>query len=429
MEISGVNSIKGQIKIPGDKSISHRSAIISSLTSDRVVIKNYLFSEDCIRTIEVLKMLGVGIEKFESNLVVHGKGINKLKEPDDILYVGNSGTTIRLLSGILCATDFLSILSGDKSINNRPMDRVINPLREMGASVFGKDNNKKAPIVIFGNRSILKGKKFNINVSSAQVKSCLMLAGLFADGETEIIQPQISRDHTERMLEYFGADISYDGKNTKIKSTKTLKGKNIYIPGDISSAAYFIVASLILKGSKILIKDLGINSTRNYLLTALKNMGAKIEIKNERIINNEPVADLESSFSKLKAITVESKFIPNIIDEIPILCVAAAFADGKTIIKGIGELRFKESDRISSITTQFSKLGVDIGAKDDALIIRGSKDLKIGEGSMECSGDHRIAMALAILSLKTKGKVKILDSECISASFPSFKYELKKAVY
>ena len=428
MEISGVNSIKGQIKIPGDKSISHRSAIISSLTSDKVVIKNYLFSEDCIRTIEVLKMLGVGIEKFESNLVVHGKGINKLKEPDDILYVGNSGTTIRLLSGILCATDFLSILSGDKSINNRPMDRIINPLREMGASVFGKDNNKKAPIVIFGNRSILKGKKFNINVSSAQVKSCLILAGLFADGETEIIQPQISRDHTERMLEYFGADISYDGKNTKIKSSKTLKGKNIYVPGDISSAAYFIVASLILKGSKILIKDLGINSTRNYLLTALKNMGAKIEIINERIINNEPVADLESSFSKLKAITVESKFIPNIIDEIPILCVAAAFADGKTMITGIGELRFKESDRISSITTQFSKLGVDIEAKDNDLIIRGSKDLKIGEGSLECSGDHRIAMALAILSLKTKGKVKILDSECISTSFPSFKYELKKAV-
>jgi 3-phosphoshikimate 1-carboxyvinyltransferase len=428
MEISGVNSIKGQIKIPGDKSISHRSVIISSLTSDKVVIKNYLFSEDCIRTIEVLKMLGVGIEKFESNLVVHGKGINKLKEPDDILYVGNSGTTIRLLSGILCATDFLSIISGDKSINNRPMDRIINPLREMGASVFGKDNNKKAPIVIFGNRSILKGKKFNINVSSAQVKSCLMLAGLFADGETEIIQPQISRDHTERMLEYFGADISYDGKNTKIKSTKTLKGKNIYVPGDISSAAYFIVASLILKGSKILIKDLGINSTRNYLLTALKNMGAKIEIKNERIINNEPVADLESSFSKLNAITVESKFIPNIIDEIPILCVAAAFADGKTMIKGIGELRFKESDRISSITTQFRKLGVDIETKDDDLIIRGSKDLKIGEGFLECSGDHRIAMALAILSLKTKGKVKILDSECISTSFPSFKYELKKAV-
>ena len=428
MEISGVTSIKGQIKIPGDKSISHRSAIISSLTSDKVVIKNYLFSEDCIRTIEVLKMLGVGIEKFESNLVVHGKGINKLKEPDDILYVGNSGTTIRLLSGILCATGFLSILSGDKSINNRPMDRIINPLREMGASVFGKDNNKKSPIVIFGNRSILKGKKFNINVSSAQVKSCLMLAGLFADGETEIIQPQISRDHTERMLEYFGADISYDGKNTKVKSSKTLKGKNIYVPGDISSAAYFIIASLILEGSKILIKDLGINPTRNYLLTALKNMGAKIEIKNERIINNEPVADLESSFSKLKAITVESKFIPNIIDEIPILCVAAAFADGKTILSGTGELRFKESDRISSITTQFSKLGVDIEAKDDDLIIRGSKDLKIGEGSLECSGDHRIAMALAILSLKTKGKVKILDSECISTSFPSFKYELKKAV-
>jgi 3-phosphoshikimate 1-carboxyvinyltransferase len=428
MEISGANSIKGQIKIPGDKSISHRSAIISSLTRDKVIIKNYLFSEDCIRTIEVLKMLGVEIDKFENNLVVHGKGIDKLKEPDDILYVGNSGTTIRLLSGVLCATDFLSVLSGDKSINSRPMDRIINPLREMGASVFGKDKNKKAPIILFGNRSILKGKKFNINISSAQVKSCLALAGLFADGETEIIQPQISRDHTERMLEYFGADISYDGKNTKIKSTKALKGKNIYIPGDISSAAYFIVASLILKGSKILIKDLGVNPTRNYLLTVLKNMGAKIELKNERIINNEPVADLESSFSRLKATTVESKFIPNIIDEIPILCVAAAFADGKTMISGIGELRFKESDRVSSITTQFLKLGVDIEAKDDALIIKGFKDLKIGEGTLECNGDHRIAMALAILSLKTKGKVKILDSECISTSFPGFKYELKKTV-
>jgi 3-phosphoshikimate 1-carboxyvinyltransferase len=428
MEISAVTSIKGQIKIPGDKSISHRSAIISSLTSDKVVIQNYLFSEDCIRTIEVLKMLGVGIEKFESNLVVHGRGIDKLKEPDDILYVGNSGTTIRLLSGIMCAADFMSILSGDKSINSRPMGRIINPLKEMGASIFGKDQNKKAPIVIFGNRSMLKGKKFNINVSSAQVKSCLILAGLFADGETEVIQPQVSRDHTERMLEYFGTDISYDGKNTKVKSGKPLIGKNIYVPGDISSAAYFIIASLILKGSRILIKDLGINPTRNYILTVLKDMGAKIDIKNERIINNEPVADLESSFSKLKAITVESKFIPNIIDEIPILCVAAAFAEGNTTIKGIGELRFKESDRISSITTQFRKLGVDVEAVNDDLIIRGSTDLKIGEGSLECNGDHRIAMALAILSLKTKGKVKILDSECIKTSFPSFKYELKKSV-
>ncbi len=428
MEISGANSINGQVKIPGDKSISHRSAIISSLTTDKVIIRNYLFSEDCIRTIEVLKMLGVGIEKFESNLIIHGRGIDKLKEPDDILYVGNSGTTIRLLSGMLCATDFLSILSGDKSINNRPMDRIINPLREMGANIFGKDNNKKAPVVIFGKQSTLKGKKFNIGVSSAQIKSCLMLAGLFADGETEIIQPQISRDHTERMLEYFGADISYDGKNTKITPGKILKGKNIYIPCDISSAAYFIVASLILKGSRILIKDLGINPTRNYLLTALKEMGAKLEIKNERTTNNEPIADLESSSSKLKAITVESKFIPNIIDEIPILCVAAAFADGKTVIKGIGELRFKESDRVSSITTQFKKLGVDIEVKGDDLIIRGSEDLKIGEGSLECNGDHRIAMSLAILSLKTKGMVKILDSECISTSFPDFKYELKKAI-
>ena len=426
MEIFGAKSIKGEIKVPGDKSISHRSAIISSLTKDKVFIKNYLFSQDCINTLEVLEKLGVRIEKLDENLIIHGRGIDKLSEPNDILYVGNSGTTIRLLAGVLAAADFMSILSGDKSINSRPMDRIINPLNEMGAKIYGRQSNTRAPIVIFGSKKLI-GKKFKLNISSAQVKSCLILAGLFARGETEIIQPEVSRDHTERMLEYFGANIIYDGKNTKIIAGSPLRGKSIYIPGDISSAAYFIVAGLILKNSHIIIKDVGINPTRSYFLEILHKMGAKITVKNKRTINNEPIADIETFYSELNPAIITKEFIPNIIDEIPILCVAAAFADGKTIISGAEELRYKESDRISAIASQFKKIGVNILEKKDGLVIKGGKNLKIGEGSLDSFGDHRIAMSIAILSLRSKGKVKIIDSECIDTSFPNFKYELKKA--
>lgn len=427
MEITGVKRIKGEVKIPGDKSISHRSAIISSLAGNKVVIKNFLFSQDCINTLEVLEKLGVKIERLDDSLIIDSKGIEGFKEPDDILYVGNSGTTIRLLSGVLSSTDFMAVLSGDKSINNRPMGRIIIPLSQMGAKIYGRQNNTKAPLVIFGNKN-LSGKSFKINISSAQIKSCLILAGLFAKGPTEIIQPEVSRDHTERMLEYFGADINYNGKNTIINPGVPLKGKNIYIPGDISSAAYFIVAALILKGSHVLIKDVGINPTRSYFIEILKNMGSNIEIKNKRILNNEPIADIEANYSELKATVIESSYIPNIIDEIPILCVAAAFANGQTNISGAGELRYKESDRISTIASQLSKLGVDISEKEDGLIINGRSNLKIGEGSMDSFGDHRIAMSIAILALRSKGVVKILNSECIDTSFPNFKYELKKAV-
>ncbi len=428
MEISGAHSINGEIRIPGDKSISHRSAIISSITHETVAIKNFLFSEDCENTITVLGKLGVKTEKIDDTLIIHGCGIENFKEPDDVLYVGNSGTTIRLLAGILASAGFNCVLSGDSSINKRPMGRILKPLSEMGATIYGRENNSKAPIIIIGNH-ILKGRSFDLNVSSAQVKSCLVLAGLFSEGTTEINQPEISRDHTERMLEYFGADISYDGKYTRITPGKKLTGKNIFVPCDISSAAYFIVACLILKDSRIVIKDIGINPTRSYFIELLKNMGAEIKIKNIRTLNNEQLADIEVKSSRLKSVQINKKFIPNIIDEIPVLCVAAAFSEGKTLISGAKELRFKESDRISCIAAQFKKAGVSIEEMDDGITINGNPDLKIDEGAYESYGDHRMAMSVAILGLKSKTRIRVLGSESIDTSFPGFKYELKKAMH
>jgi 3-phosphoshikimate 1-carboxyvinyltransferase len=425
MEISTATKLKGEINIPGDKSISHRAAIIGAISRQNIVIKGFLFSKDCINTVDIIKKLGIKVEKIDDSLIVYGKDIKYLREPDDILYTGNSGTTIRLMSGILCATNFISVLSGDRSINNRPMDRIIEPLREMGASIYGRDKNRKAPIIIFGT-SKLRSRCFNIITPSAQVKSCILLAALFAKGKTEIIQPAVSRDHTERMLEYFDANIKYDGKYTKIIPGKALKGKDIFVPGDISSAAYFIVATLILKDSCITIKNAGINPTRSYYIEILKKMGANIEIENKRMINNEPVGDIKVSSSNLHSVKIEKKFIPNIIDEIPIICVAAAFAEGKTVITGAGELRFKESDRISSVFTQFKKLGVKIKEKKDGLIIHGNNNLTIGEDNVNSMGDHRIAMSLAVLGLRSKGVIKISDSECIETSFPGFKYEFRK---
>lgn len=428
MEISAAHSINGEINIPGDKSISHRSAIISAITHETVEIKNFLFSEDCINTLSVLDKLGVRTERLDDKLIVYGCGFENFKEPDNILYVGNSGTTIRLLAGMLAAAGFNSVLSGDSSINKRPMSRILKPLSEMGATIYGRDNNTKAPIIIIGN-SRMKGRTFDINVSSAQVKSCLVLAGLFSKGITEINQPEISRDHTERMLEYFGADIFYDGKYTRITPGKKLTGKNIFIPRDISSAAYFIIAGLILKDSSIIIRDIGINPTRSYFLELVKNMGADIKIINTRVLNNEQLGDIEVKSSPLKSVQINKEFIPNIIDEIPVLCVAAAFSEGKTVISGAKELRFKESDRISCIVTEFKKAGVSIEEKDEGIIINGNPDLKINEGVYESYKDHRMAMSAAILGLKSKTHIKILGSESIDTSFPGFKDELKKAVH
>lgn len=425
--MSCIKSINGEIKIPGDKSISHRAAIISAIAEGNVIINNFLFSDDCINTIEILKKLGVDIKKIGDNLVVQGCGIENFREPDDVLYVGNSGTTLRLMCGVLSATNFLSVLTGDKSINSRPMSRIIEPLSCMGANITGRDKNKKAPVIISGNNG-LKGMVFKTDISSAQVKSCLVLAGLYADSITEIIQPAISRDHTERMLEYFGANIKYDGRHTIIYPGHRLEGKNLFIPGDLSSAAYFVVASLILKDSAVIIKNIGMNPTRSRFIEVLKDMGANIEIKNPRMLNNEQVADIESRTSNLEGINIDSNIIPNIIDEIPVLCTAAAFAHGSTIISGAGELRFKESDRIKSVSAQFKNAGVNILEKEDGFIIKGNSGLRIKGGSFECYGDHRIAMSLAVLGLRSEEHFFIDNFECVDTSFPSFKYELKKAL-
>lgn len=420
MDIRGISSINGEVKIPGDKSISHRSAIISSLLDGRVRIKNYLFSSDCIATLDVLKKLGVGITESERELAITGCGMFGLKEPSGILEVRNSGTTIRLISGMLAGNDIMSVLSGDSSINQRPMARIVEPLNQMGARVYGRDNNKKAPLVIFGN-SRLKGRKFDLKLSSAQVKSCIVLAALHAQGPTEVYQPEVSRDHTERMLEYFGADIKYDGRYIIVNPAKKLKPRDIAIPSDLSSALFFVVAALILKNSRITIKNVGLNPTRSHILDILMSMGGQINIKNKRIVCNEPTADIEASSSDLIPARVAKGMIPNIIDEIPILAVAAARADGKTILKDAQELRNKESDRLKAISTQFSKAGVDVRELSDGLVISGNKHLSVKGGILNSFGDHRIAMSLAVLSMLTKEKVTILDSGCIETSFPGFK--------
>jgi 3-phosphoshikimate 1-carboxyvinyltransferase len=425
MKIKGVKSLNGDIRVPGDKSISHRSAIVSSISGKKVIIENYLFSQDCINTIEILRNLGVKIEKTDNDLMIYGIKTTDMVEPRVVLDVGNSGTAIRLMAGVLASTTFMSILTGDNSINNRPMKRIIDPLRSMGASIYGRDNNRKAPLVIFGSKK-LQGQRFEFSLSSAQLKSCVLLAAVNAEGATEIIQPDKSRDHTERMLQYFGADIEFDGKCTRLDPSKGLEAKNIYIPGDISSAAFIIVATLILKNSHTIIRDVGVNPTRNKFLEILKKMGANIEIKNKRIISNEPVADIETFSSDLISVKIAKEWIPNIIDEIPVLAVAASRASGKTVIEGAGELRNKESDRISALCTQLKKVGVDIREQKDGFEIIGNSDSNINGGTVDSMGDHRIAMSLAILSLLSKNSTTILDSECINTSFPGFKYILKK---
>ncbi len=423
MEIKGPYSINGILEVPGDKSISHRSVIISALTRQKIIVDNFLLSQDCMKTLGIMEKLGVRYDLNKTSLLIQGCGIDGFNEPDDVLYVGNSGTTIRLLAGLLCTCSFLSVLSGDPSINNRPMDRIIKPLREMGAEVFGRSGNNKAPLVIFG-KEYLKGKTFNLSISSAQVKSCLLFAGMSAEGVTEIRQPSASRDHTERMLEYFGAEIDYsEGNNVKIKKS-SLKGRNLYIPGDFSSAAFFIIAALILEDSEIIIKNVGINPTRTYLLEILKKMGGNIEIINCRTTNNEPVADIKVSSSELKATDINEKFMPNIIDEIPILSVACAFASGNTIIKGAKELRVKESDRIKAIVTEFGKIGIKIKENEDGFIIYGNREYDLLQADIESYGDHRIAMALSIAALKGRNKISIKNSGCIDTSFPGFKEKL-----
>lgn len=420
-----INKLRGNIYVPGDKSISHRSLILGSIAQGETRIYNFLNSLDCLKTLECMQALGVKIELDENNSVkIKGKGLYGLQEAKGILDVGNSGTTIRLLTGLLGGQSFYSVLSGDDSIRRRPMKRVIEPLRLMGADIWGRKDGQFAPLSIRGNK--LNPLHYTLPVASAQVKTALLLAGLYTIGETVVKEPLPTRDHTERMLEIMQADIKISPPEIKVMGGKELKGTDIFVPGDISSAAYFIAAASILKDSQIIIKQVGINPTRTGIIEILKKMGAKINILNYRIKSNEPRADLMIEYSKLKGIEIKKGNVPFLIDELPLIAVMATQAQGKTVVSGAKELRVKETDRIKAIVSELRKMGADIEEREDGFRVNGPTKL---QGAVcKSYNDHRIVMSLAVAALLAEGKTVIKNSECIDISFPEFEKILQKMI-
>ena len=417
------NILKTTLLVPPDKSISHRALIISSIANGRTEIKNLLASEDCLNTLKIMQQLGVEINSYNNfeTVTVYGKGLHSFTEPKNILNCGNSGTTIRLLSGLLSGQGFLSVLTGDDSLITRPMGRVIEPLTLMGAKIFGREHNTKAPIVI--TPGILHGISYEMPISSAQVKSAIMLAGIQAKGETKIIEKEKSRDHTERMLSTFGAKIKLEKNEIIIGSEQSLEAQSLWIPGDISSAAFFMAACAIISGSEMVLQKVSVNPTRSGIITVLKKMGVKIESTNKKDISGEPIADLFISSGDLNACEVKGSTIPLLIDEIPILCIVMAQAKGKSVIKDAKELRFKESDRIKTMVQVLKKLSVEVNELDDGLEINGlaGEPFKV-DHSIEWPKhfDHRIAMSIAIAALKANEPIQIPQAEWISTSFPNF---------
>ena len=417
IEINKAKRFKGEFSPTPDKSISHRAVIFSSLSRGKSVIKNFLKAEDPISTVNAFRALGVDINDKGDDLTVRGNGIYGLKEPHDVINCGNSGTTIRMLSGVLSGNPFFSVLTGDESLRGRPMARVITPLKQMGAEIMARAEDRYPPIAIKGRK--LKPIQYVMPFASAQVKSAILLAGLYAEGVTEITEPARSRDHTERMLPAFGAEITVDGLCVGVKGGTELKGTDVYVPGDFSSSAFFIVGALLIKDSDITIKGVGINPARTGLLDALKEMGAGIEIYNVRTLSGEPVADIHcSGGGELKAMDITKEKIPALIDEFPILCVAATQAQGTTTIRGAEELRVKESDRIKSMVKELRKMGVELEEFEDGLSISGRSDLK--GAVLESYGDHRIAMAMAIAGLIADGTTTINGVSSVNISFPGF---------
>ena len=413
------HGVRGAIEIPGDKSISHRSIIFSSLGDKPVEISNFLAGADCLSTVACMKALGAQIEQDDEKILVAGHGLRGLREPENVLDAGNSGTTLRLLLGLLAPQKFLTTFTGDNSLRRRPMARVIKPLSKMGASIVGRNNNKNLPITILPAEKILHGITYEMPVASAQVKSAILLAGLFAENATTIIEPAPSRDHTEKMLAAFGARIDKAGNAIKIfPADKLIAPEKISVPGDISSAAYWLVLATILQNSEVTIKNVGVNETRTGILDVLKNMGATIDLLNERISGGERAADLKIISSKLRGIEFGGEIIPRLIDEIPALAVAAAFAEGTTIIRDVGELRVKETDRLAAIVEEFNKISpATFSATDDSLIIRGGREKFFAE--CKTYADHRMAMSLAIFGAAAKG-VTIDDADCVKISYPNF---------
>jgi len=396
--------------------------MMGSIAEGRTQVKNFLKSEDCLCTIKAFGQLGIRIKISNDDLIINGKGLKGLTRPSSEIYLGNSGTSLRLMAGILAGQNFESTLRGDESLSQRPMYRIVEPLRLMGADIKAREDSY-APLVIKGRR--LKSIKYKTKVASAQVKSAIIFAGLYADGVSEVEEPIKSRDHTERMLSLFGAKLQIEGRKIVIYNNPRLKGKSITIPGDISSAAFFIIPSLILKGSEIMIKDLLFNRTRLGLIEVLKNMGADIRTEKNRFNGFEDVCDIIVKSSFLEGVTIEKEMIPSVIDELPILMVAAVFAKGSTRIKGAGELRVKETDRITSMTKALKDMGAQITVKGDDILIEGTGSLKGAE--LDSFGDHRTAMSLIIASICANGRSQIKGIDCINTSFPDF-FELLDSV-
>jgi 3-phosphoshikimate 1-carboxyvinyltransferase len=417
-------NLKGELTPPPDKSISHRAVIISSLSDGKSIITNFLRAEDPLRTLTAFRQMGIEIEEHrpqtsdlrqKTDLIIYGKGLNGLKKPKDTIDCGNSGTTMRLLCGVLAAQPFSSSLKGDASLMRRPMQRIITPLTEMGAVISSKKGCP--PLSITGGK--LKPINYKSPVASAQVKSAVLLAGLYCDGITSVSEPEKSRDHTERMLKAAGVNIEIKNLKVSVTGKAKLKPLKTTIPGDFSSAAFFIVAGAIVPKSEILIKNAGINPTRTGLLEILEMMGADIALENKRDESGEPVCDIFVRQSPLKAVTVSGKMVTRAIDEFPILCVAASVAKGTTKITGAKELRVKESDRISSMTKELRKMGVKIEEFEDGVMIEGSEKLK--SATVQSYGDHRVAMALIVAGLLADGETIVQDTECVNTSFPGFK--------
>jgi len=408
--------IRAEIRVNGDKSISHRVAIFSAMSRGISEIENFSSARDCYSTIRCLRALGVDIEEGRK-IKINGVGIRGFKEPEDILDAENSGTTIRLLSGLLAGQPFLSIITGDDSLRRRPMDRVIVPLSLMGAEFWARGNNRFPPMAIKG-RYPLKPIEYRLPVASAQVKSALIIAGLLAEGESRIVEPLSSRDHTERLLPAFGARLKKEGNTVIVYGDQELESQKIYVPGDFSSASFFITAGLIVPGSEIVIRDVGLNPGRIGLLDVIKRMGGEVEVYQKEEILNEPVGDVVVKSSRLRGTTVSKEEIPILIDEVPLIAVLGAYAEGETVVRGAEELRVKESDRIRAIVTEFKKLGVDIEELPDGFVVYGPSIPN--EGTVESYNDHRIAMALAIAGLSARGPVSINNEECVAISFPDF---------
>ncbi len=413
MKLHTSSGLRGTVTVPGDKSISHRAVMLGALADGETHISGFLMGEDCLSTIDCFRKMGVQIDVRDGGVTVHGVGLHGLRAPEGPLYTGNSGTTTRLLSGILAAQPFPVSMTGDASIEQRPMGRIITPLREMGADIRGRDG-KYCPLHIAP--AALHGVRYEMPVASAQLKSAILLAGLYADGVTEVVEPAPSRDHTERMLRAMGVQVEQDGCRIAVHAPLALRACSIEVPGDISSAAFFLAAGAIVTGSELTVKNVGINPTRDGVLEVLRAMGADITCTNVRDAA-EPVADLTVRASALHGTEIGGPLIPRLIDELPVLAAAAAFAEGETVIRDAQELKVKESNRIAAMVAELTRAGVDCTETADGMVIRGGRPRG---AAFETYRDHRIAMSMAVLALGAAGESEILDPGVVSISYPGF---------